>query len=218
MVIILTLLNHPMNLSLIKKYFEPESILDIGANTGQFAQMCSQAFGKAKVLSIEANVLCKDFLAKSNPNYIIRLLDSEPRYRDFFLNKNSLLSTGSSVYRELTEHFDFNNAVSISVKTDTLDHVLPYQVFDLVKLDTQGSEIDIMKGGKRLMQRAKGCIVEVSHKPYNLDAPLSYEVIDYLINNNFALRETLSIESKTHQSDFFFVNKWWEYYEKFIQE
>lgn len=208
-----------MNLNIIKeKYFVPENILDIGANVGQFYKLCQSVFSESKILSIEGNILCKPHLLKVNPNSIFCLLDSEPRYRDFFLNRDCLLSTGSSVYLELTKHFEYDKAISVSVKTNTLDNILPYQVFDLIKLDTQGSEIDILKGGKRLMQRAKGCIVEVSHQPYNLDAPLSYEVVDYMLNNNFALRKTLDTNKKTSQSDFFFVNKWWEYYDKFMQE
>jgi len=208
-----------MNLQIIKKYFTPNSILDIGANVGQFYDLCQQHFPKASVLSIEANILCYYALKKRNPNSIIKLLDKKQRISHFFLNKDNMLSTGSSIYRELTKFFDFENSKCISLRTDTLDNILPHQTFDLIKLDTQGSEIDILNGGKRILKRCKGIIIEVSHKPYNLGAPLSYEVVNFMLDNNFLLKETLATNSKCHQSDFFFVNEWWyEYYAKIIQE
>lgn len=209
-----------MNLNIIKdKYFVPETILDIGANVGQFYELCQSVFPESKILSIEGNILCAKPLSKKNPNFLIKLLDSESRIRHFFLNKNNLLSTGSSIYKELTPYFDFQNAKCINAKTEKLDDILPHQSFDLIKLDTQGSELDILTGGKRLLRRAKGIIVEVSHKPYNLNAPLSYKIVNFMIDNNFLLKETLDTNIKAHQSDFFFVNEWWyEYYAKIIQE
>ena len=38
---------------------------------------------------------------------------------------------------------------------------------DLVKLDTQGSEIDIMNGGSRMINNTSVVIIEVSHVEYN---------------------------------------------------
>jgi len=208
-----------MNLALVKQYIEnPEHILDIGANVGQFYEIAKATWPKANILSIEGNPYCQNFLSNTNPNNKICLLDYEPKLTAFFLNKNHILSTGNSIYKELTEHFSFDNTRVIKIKTHTLDNILPYQIFDLVKLDTQGSEIDIMKGGKNLIQRAKGVIVEVSHKPYNLNAPLSYQVVDYMLKNNFLLKETLNTNSKSHQSDFFFVNEWWYYFYKETME
>jgi len=206
-----------MNLQSIKKYFEPKNILDIGANCGQFYQLCKAYFRDCKIHSVEANPLCESRLKEFNPNYTICLLDSTPRYRGLFLNKDQLLSTGTSIYKELTPYFD--NAYCVKIKSNTLDRLFRYQIFDLIKLDTQGSELDILKGGTRIIQRAKGLLVEVSHKPYNQNAPLSYEVVNYLLRCNFLLKETISTDSRTHQSDYFFVNEWWyDYYEKFIQE
>ena len=48
--------------------------------------------------------------------------------------------------------------------------------FDLVKLDTQGSEIDILNGGSHMIKNTTAIIVEVSHVEYNENAPLVDEV------------------------------------------
>jgi len=217
-----------MNLPLVKKYLTPNSILDIGANIGQFYLAAKQTFPNAFIFSVEGNILCEKHLSKNNPNYLIRLLDSEIRYRHLWLNRSACLSTGSSYYKELSEHFDFDNAKSFAIKTDTLDDTFPYQNFDLIKLDTQGSELDILKGGINLVQRSKAIILEVSHQPYNQDAPLTHEVIEYMTDINFLLKETLDTNAapkqqlahgKTFQSDYLFLNEWWyNYYEQLIQK
>ncbi len=87
------------------------------------------------------------------------------------------------------------------------------QIFDLIKLDTQGSELDILKGGVNLVQRSKAIILEVSHQSYNQDSPLVNEVIEYMTDINFLLKETLDTQvvakkqlalGKTRQSDYLF--------------
>ena len=206
-----------MDFNLVKKYISnPTDILDIGANTGGFFRSIKQVWPNANVLSIEANLYCEPTLKQVNPNYMMCVLDSEPRYRAFFLNRDCLLSTGSSLYKELTPHFNFDSTKCVKAKTETLDNILPYHKFDIVKLDTQGSELDIMIGGKKLMKRCKAAIIEVSHKPYNLNAPLSHTIVNYMLDNNFLLKETLATNSATHQSDYLFINEWWyDIYEQY---
>ena len=52
--------------------------------------------------------------------------------------------------------------------------------FDLIKIDTQGSEIDIMMGGIELIKRANCVILEVSIIPYNTGAPSYMDVISFM--------------------------------------
>tara|TARA_B110000503_G_C6992133_1_gene347799 strand:- start:208 stop:837 length:630 start_codon:yes stop_codon:yes gene_type:complete len=209
-----------MNLSLVNKYFHPKLILDIGANTGGWFIKAKEAFGgDTTIISVEANIHCKKFLFKNNPYSIIALLSYKEHYQDFFLNSSFLLSTGSSIYKELSEHFSYDNARCLSIKTKTLDRLFAKLSFDLIKLDTQGSELDILKGGIHTLKKAKGCIIEVSHKPYNLGAPLSHEVVNFMLEHKFLLKETLSTHAAVDQSDYLFINEWWlNCYEKITKE
>ena len=50
----------------------------------------------------------------------------------------------------------------------------------MIKLDTQGSEIDILKGGKNLVNRSSVIILEVSFIEYNEGAPLAEEVLSFM--------------------------------------
>ena len=55
-------------------------------------------------------------------------------------------------------------------------------VFDMIKIDTQGSEIDILKGGTELIKRTQVIMLEVDigHIKYNLGAPGKAEVMKFL--------------------------------------
>ena len=61
-------------------------------------------------------------------------------------------------------------------------------VFDLIKIDTQGSELDIIIGGKNLCSHAQGILLEVSLEPYNDSAPLKDEVDIFMKDFGFAPR------------------------------
>ena len=82
----------------------------------------------------------------------------------------------------------------------------------MIKLDTQGSEIDIMNGGSRLIKNTSVIIVEVSHVEYNEKAPLVDEVREYMESvgfiYNMEIGQTYSNEfNGLIQRDLVFVNK-----------
>ncbi len=81
--------------------------------------------------------------------------------------------------------------------------------FDLIKIDTQGSELDIIEGGLNLCNKAKGILLEVSLTQYNENAPLYDEVIDYMTSHGFIKTEILD-EARNHgsyQQDILFINE-----------
>ena len=82
--------------------------------------------------------------------------------------------------------------------------------FDLIKIDTQGSELEILKGGKRIIKKTKFLLLEISIAEYNLKAPQCQQVLKYLEDNNFLLVDIFDLHyrngSLTH-FDGFFVNK-----------
>ena len=83
--------------------------------------------------------------------------------------------------------------------------------FDLIKIDTQGSELDILRGGTNFYTCAKGIILEVSLIEYNKNAPLEKEVIDYMDSINFKPAEVLKdhyfSDGVLIQKDILFLNK-----------
>ena len=60
-------------------------------------------------------------------------------------------------------------------------------IFDLIKIDTQGSELDIINGGLQTFSNAKVVIAEVSLTNYNEGGCTKQQIIDKMISLKFDL-------------------------------
>jgi FkbM family methyltransferase len=198
-----------MNLQAITHYLSPTKILDIGANVGQFHKECKDNFPDSFIFSVEANRDHEGRLkALTNDNYAILLLGDENKTIPFYRNKADWVGSGNSIYKELTDHFRDENLLVTQESMVRLDdqEYLVGAGFDLVKLDTQGSELDIIRGGLSLCKQAKGILIEVSSKPYNQGAPLDDAVIEYMGSIGFHPVATLDENPSTFQKDILFIN------------
>jgi hypothetical protein len=114
------------------------------------------------------------------------------------------------MYRELTPFYSDDQIEIIKQCGIKLDDIFTEDTeFDLIKIDTQGSELDIITGGIELCKKAKGILLEVSLTQYNENAPLYDEVIKYMKNIGFIPKDILD-ESKnhgSHQQDILFLNE-----------
>jgi FkbM family methyltransferase len=199
-----------MNLSKITNYFYPYRILDIGANVGQFHSLCKQYFPTSYIFSIEASNECEPYLKQITDQYYIGLLAKDESDYKFYSLKNNPVNTGNSIYKELTEHYSDSNLEIINKKGIKLDELFESgSEFDLIKIDTQGSELDIISGGIQLCNKAKGILLEVSLTQYNENSPLYDEVINFMDNIGFKKVEILdeNIHPIVHQQDILFIKK-----------
>jgi FkbM family methyltransferase len=113
----------------------------------------------------------KVVLETFNVDYSICLLSDSEKEVDFYIRKNEPRCTGNSIYRENTSFYDDDQIIVEKKQTKTLSNLLNNQTFDLIKIDVQGSEIDIINGGLDIIKEAKGILMEVSLMEYNQNAP-----------------------------------------------
>lgn len=201
-----------MSLELIKKYFTPKTILDIGANNGQFYNESKNIFPDSYFLLIEGNEYCEPALKTLGVDYKISLLSDSVKEVDFYLRRQEYTCTGNSIYREKTSFYDDNEIVIEKKKTDTLSNVLGQQYFDLIKIDVQGSEIDIIIGGLDIINNCKGLLMEVSLEEYNEGSPTIEFVDNFMKNLNFEKVEIINnlnhpIKHTLIQQDVLYINK-----------
>jgi FkbM family methyltransferase len=192
------------------KKLDIKSCIDIGAHIGEFF---SNARHNLKLKSedcllIEANKHCEYNLKSFYVDYKIIMLSDQKKTIPYYRAKHDEKCTGNSYYRELTTHYRDENLDVELIETDMLDNITNKK-FDLIKIDTQGSEIDILKGGLKTLSHAKAVILETSVIAFNKGAPLQDEVIAFMKNNNFYLNaildENLIQNQNIHQQDLLFL-------------
>lgn len=182
--------------------------VDIGANTGQWVQSFSQSFPCASVLSIEANPGNLAQLRDVNPDCVQACLaETAGQRRTFYLPNPAVerINTGASLYREVLP--GYAEPVCLELETSTLDSF--NRKFDLIKIDVQGAELDVLRGGTATLNLAKLVMIELGLSCYNHNAPLAAEVIAYLHDHGFillAVNEVLFHHRKPIQLDCCFVH------------
>ncbi len=190
--------------------FTPNTILDIGASNGWFTNLCKTVWPAASFTMIEANPFFENALKSMGIHYIIALLgDKEKSSVKFYINKTERGSTGNSIYREISEFFNDKNCEIIYLPMNILDNLVT-DTYDLIKIDTQGSELDIIKGGINTIKKSKYLLLEVSLKSCNEGAPLKDEVVNYLKYINFIVVDSPYshyLNGELLQEDLIFKNK-----------
>jgi FkbM family methyltransferase len=145
-----------MDLDYIKNliYSDVKCVLDIGAHVGLFTKEMYDVFPNAEYHMVEANYECEDKLKEiSFAKYYMELLSDSEKEIEYYMNKNSPTSTGNSYYKEISHHFSNDNLKTVIRNSKTLDTMFLDKTFDFIKLDTQGSELDIIRGGKELIKK-----------------------------------------------------------------
>jgi len=169
-------------------------ILDIGANDGWWYKQTKNEYPDAEFVLIEANPNNEPALKLLNVPYYIVCLSDRIKTVDFFITSDSPTTTGASYYLENTEHFNKNNIQVLTLTTNTLDLLFPNETFDIIKLDVQGSEVDILNGGINLINRASEVIMEVPLDgiEYNIGAPNRKTYFDTMKKLGFNSYEIIS--------------------------
>lgn len=189
----------------------PRSILDVGAQIGDFSRECNSLWPDAKVIMLEATRECESYLKETGNDYKICVLSEETgKSVDFYKTTSADTNTGNSLYRENTIHYEGDKLVVEKRTTETLSDILGDAQFDLIKLDTQGSELDIMRGGLDIIKRAVIVIMEMSYIEYNIGAPTFQEADAFMEELGF--RKDIAIGASINsghvfQEDFVYINK-----------
>lgn len=176
--------------------FQPEYILDIGANVGSWTDQMAHFFPDSHFLMIEANPKHEDHLQgicnqHQKVDFSINLLDEVEKDSRYYTIKNATadnLETGNSIFKEKTNHYSDNNTEVKIIKSKTLDSLLENKKInkvDFIKLDVQGGELSVLKGASKTLEQTTFCLLEVQLQQWNQDAPLFSEVISFMKENNF---------------------------------
>ena len=191
----------------LDKGFKINTVYDIGAYNGSWSKWVrSSVLPSANFYLFEANQSHLSDLMVTGMNYFIDVLSSEDREYVEFYNSDT---TGDSYYKENTTWYDGKSA--FHRKCTTLDkminqHNLP--IPNLLKIDTQGSELDILSASKNILGKTELIVCEMPVIEYNKGAPTFSEYLKFFSQNDyipFDLVEVHRAEETLLQLDLIFM-------------
>lgn len=167
--------------------FEPKVIYDIGSCVLNWTKAAKELWPDATYVLFDAFAEA-EFLYKGY-DYHMGVLSDEEKEVDFYQNEYN--PGGNSYYREIGSpapdyYFPKNN--SIRKRTFTLDKVVKERGFplpDFIKIDVQGCEMDILRGGIETVKHATRLIVELQHMEYNEGAMQASESVPIIEGMGF---------------------------------
>ena len=165
--------------------YAPRTLLDVGAHVGSFTKAFLDVFPDCKSTLIEPNPFCHSELAALGCERHGVAASSETGRAELFLTREWLQSTGVSLYRENTNHFRDEVLVKRDVDKVRLDDLFEGRRFDFVKIDTQGSELDVLRGGETVLRQADYILIEVSLVEYNAGGAPAEAVFSQLASMGF---------------------------------
>jgi len=199
------------SLNKIKKIgFYPKNILDIGAQYGQWTKLVRNNVYPNSYYQLIEPINYKELDNLKNVDNISCnniLLGNKEEEVVWYEKRNG----GDSIYKENTEYY--KSCKGINKFTKKLDNInLTKKDFELIKIDTQGSEIDIIEGGLILVGKAEFLLLEMPFfGKYNEGVPSFQAHIEKIDNFGFIPYDIVSLQRNTNdiliQIDVLFVNK-----------
>ena len=186
-------------------------LLDIGAHDGDWATTQKRFNTELYVYCIEGNEKNSIELSRKFLPHKIAILSDVEKEVKFYLNKNNDTCTGTSYYKENNDYYLPENY--IVKKTTTLDDILKDQdiTYDSIKIDTQGSELDILKGASEYIDNFKVICLDTSLEEYNIGSPDQDEVVKYMDSIDYKISglcgEGRYPNGKLLQQDLIFTKK-----------
>ena len=173
------------------------SIIDVGANVGQFATFARGAFPSAAIYSVEplpacAATLRQKFAGDTRFEAFECALGDAPAEVEMFQNdftpSSSLLRMGET-HRESFPFTARSSAVKVRVRTlDELFEGREIAAPLLLKVDVQGYESKVLAGGPRILAQAKLLVIEMSLEKLYEDEPLFDQLYRQVHAAGFSMR------------------------------
>lgn len=194
-----------------------QTILDVGANVGEFAAIARSLFPAARIYAFEPIPdCCAQIRAKAIGNltlYEVALSDADGE-AEFFVSSwapSSSLKEMAELHRQNWPHSAENTPIRVPVRRlDSLEPELDLQPEILVKVDIQGAEAEFIEGGRNVLSKSKVIIIEAAYRQLYEDEAMFDGVYTRLRELGFSfqgvLKQSQHKENDSYlQADFIFV-------------
>ncbi len=169
--------------------WQPKRCIDIGAYHGEWATTFLALFPESEILMIEGQPGKQETLASvsaEHPDHLqfaIALLGATDDAEVEFIE----METGSSIFEE-DSPFPRRKTRARLKRLDSLIEAHPdFRASQMLKLDTQGYELEILRGAETILENAEMVLLEASFLPINRGAPRVEDVIHFMTSHGFRL-------------------------------
>ena len=165
-----------------------DNIIDVGVAKG--TDFLLKEFPKAKFFFIEPNPLFFNFIE----NTLVKKYNSK-LFKIAAGNENGpkkLLSSGG--FSSFYERQDYKVKEKIEVNISKLDEILKNESLNgknLLKIDTEGFELEVLKGATKILESISYLVLELRIENINTYNPS--EIISFLYNKNFIFYKIIKI-------------------------
>jgi FkbM family methyltransferase len=172
------------------------TVVDVGANRGQFALVAMRRFPRATLWCFEplpnARAKLQAILAsRPNTNVLDLALAAHAGRDELHITRRDYCSSLRSVgTRQLEEFRGAAEIQSMPVRTARLDEVITRDRVTspaLLKIDVQGSELDVLKGSEDILGAFDSIVVECSFVELYVGQALAGDVIAFLATHGYDL-------------------------------
>lgn len=198
-------------------------LIDVGAHLGRFVLPAYHVLGANRAICFEPNpnmlptlgaaisslnAVCRNVALSDTPGNLQLHVHQDASMSSLLTSKQSILETHFNTY-------DTRKIEQLNVAVSTLDLELKAEIANgnrfFLKLDTQGNELDVLKGGVNFIQNCDGVMTEYMFTtPYTGQSEFE-ELIDLMREKSFFCAATLDIKRKptfrVSGVDFLFLRK-----------
>lgn len=197
---------HNPNLAIVRtlSHLNINTIVDIGANAGQFAQAMYNEGFKGKIISFEPLKAAHKALSlnsqthrKNNPlSYwivpppiAIGGVNEESEINVCSRSSCSSINPMLSLHKEALPDTEFVGKEKIKIKTldSVWEHYLSSTDKTLLKIDVQGYEHEVLKGAPLSLAKVEAILIEVSISPLFENQKDWISILQYLKDKGFKL-------------------------------
>lgn len=193
-----------------------KTLIDVGANKGQFSLIVRYLFPDVEIHAfepLETERKLYQLVVAEPVKLYSTALGAATGQATFFITSRRDSSSLLKPSAAQETAYGLAQTSSITVPVARLSQVVDISAMPrpiLLKLDVQGSELDVLNGAEEILPFVDIIYCEASFVQLYERQPLAHEIASYLMQHGFALRgvfnQSITKELGPTQADFLFAN------------
>jgi FkbM family methyltransferase len=182
---------------MLMRHYGISTVLDVGANEGQYARELRLARYRGRIVSFEPlpDAFARlEAAARSDPKWITARLalgdassEAQIRVSANSISSSLLPQTDTHLRAAINAEVVATTPVTVRRLDEVFDEYVPPGEKTYLKIDVQGFELKVLEGSTGVLDRIAGMQIEMSLVRLYEGGPLYDEIVDWAKGHGFAL-------------------------------